>query len=180
MSLHDYDVQCPVFMFFMAKPHRFFFPNKQRFLKQFNSRRIHPCFIFLKLFDSNYCNEVRRNARYILNDIFAAIAVLYLEFFNTKEFKAPRQKRDATFLIWKKVLPLLFLSLLVLCPTQWSNSDVHLTVGYLLAKALNSVWGWGWPGYTKVAAFNVWIILSAVFPLLYQSWQSRPAERFVD
>ena len=116
MSLHDYDVQCPVFMFFMAKPHRFFFPNKQRFLKQFNSRRIHPCFIFLKLFDSNYCNEVRRNARYILNDIFAAVAVLYLEFFNTKEFlnslksssakkrcNVSNMEKSLTFVIFKPI-----------------------------------------------------------------------------
>ena len=50
-SLHDYDVQCPVFM---AQTHRFFSPNKKRFLNKFNSRRIHPFFIFLKLFDSNY------------------------------------------------------------------------------------------------------------------------------
>ena len=42
------------------------------------------------------------------------------------------------YLIRKKFLPSLFLSFrLVLCPTQCSNSDVHLTVGYLLPKPLN-------------------------------------------
>ena len=42
------------------------------------------------------------------------------------------------YLIRKKFLPSLFLSfMLVLCPTQCSNSDVHLTVGYLVPKRLN-------------------------------------------
>ena len=48
------------------------------------------------------------------------------------------KKRDAMYLIRKKFLPSLFLSfMLVLCPTQCSNSDVHLTVGYLVRKRLN-------------------------------------------
>ena len=42
------------------------------------------------------------------------------------------------YLIRKKLLPSLFLGfMLVLCPTQCSNSDVHLTAGYLVAKPLN-------------------------------------------
>ena len=42
------------------------------------------------------------------------------------------------YLIRKKLLPSLFLNfMLVLCPTQCSNGDVHLTAGYLVAKPLN-------------------------------------------
>ena len=42
------------------------------------------------------------------------------------------------YLMQKKFLPSLFLSfMLILCPTQCSNSDVHLTVGYLVPKPLN-------------------------------------------
>ena len=47
----------------MAQAHPFFFPTKKDSKKKFNSWRIHPFFIFLKLFDSNYCDEVWRNAR---------------------------------------------------------------------------------------------------------------------
>ena len=71
---------------------------------------------------------------WFLNDIFPAVAILYLEFFNTKELKLFRRKRDAMNLIRKKFLPSLFLSWLVLFPTQSSNSDVLLTVGYLFAN----------------------------------------------
>lgn len=97
MSLHDYDVQCPVFTFFMAQTQRFFFPNKQRFLKEFNFRRIHPRFIFLTLFDSNYCNGVRGNAREILNDNFAAVAVLYLDTSTQKRLKLLGEKEIQRF-----------------------------------------------------------------------------------
>ena len=42
------------------------------------------------------------------------------------------------YLMRKKFSPSLFLSfMLILCPTQYSNSDVHLTVGYLVPKPLN-------------------------------------------
>ena len=42
------------------------------------------------------------------------------------------------YLMQKKVLPSLFLSfMLILCPTQYSKSDVHLTVGDLVPKPLN-------------------------------------------
>ena len=42
--------------------------------------------------------------RWFLNDIFAAVAVLYLELFNTKELKLFRRKRDALYLKRKKIL----------------------------------------------------------------------------
>ena len=75
------------------------------------------------------------------------------------------------YLVQKKFLPSLFLSfMLILCPTQCSNSDVHLTVGYLVPKPLNRSEAEGdLVTDTKLAAFDVWIILSAVFSLLYQS-----------
>ena len=75
------------------------------------------------------------------------------------------------YLIRKKLLPSLFLNfMLVLCPTQCSNGDVHLTAGYLVAKPLNKSEAEGDLLIRKLATFDVWIILSAViqFPL-YQS-----------
>ena len=79
------------------------------------------------------------HGRFLINYIFASIAVLYLEFFNTKEFNKRvfkmlfRRKRDAIYLIRKKF----FLHVSTLS-NSCSNSDVHLTVGYLLPKPLNS------------------------------------------
>ena len=104
------------------------------FLKEFNCGRIHPSFIFLKLLWSVKERKVdfkwhfRRRCRpvsWILQH-----KRVFKKFF--------RRKRDAMYLIRKKLLPSLFLGfMLVLCPTQCSNSDVHLTAGYLVAKPLN-------------------------------------------
>ena len=49
-------------------------------------------------------------------------------------WKALLAKKRCNVPITEKFLPFLLLSLLVLCPTQCSNSDVHLTVGYLVPK----------------------------------------------
>ena len=56
----------PCFHFFHGETRKhthFPFPTKKDSKKKFKSRRIHPFFIFLKLFDSNYCDKVWRNAR---------------------------------------------------------------------------------------------------------------------
>ena len=86
--LQKYDAVSPlVFMFFMEQTHRFFFPNKKRFLKKFNSRRIQPFFIFLNYSTQIIVMKCGGTQGWFLNDIFAAVAVLYLEFFNAKGLK---------------------------------------------------------------------------------------------
>ena len=77
----------------MGQAHAFFFSKKKDSKKKFNSWRIHPFFIFLKLFDSNYCDEGTQGRLLFSNDIFAVVTILYLEFFNTKEFKALSAKK---------------------------------------------------------------------------------------
>ena len=100
-----------VFMFFMEQKHRFFFPNKKRFLKKFNSRRIQPFFIFLNYSTQIIVMKCGETQGWFLDDIFAAVAVLYLEYFNAKGLKLFRRKSDAMHLIRKKILTFLILKL---------------------------------------------------------------------